>query len=307
MAAPYRLRGIPFVDVTPRITTGNIFWVDSGIGVNDTAHGGDPDTPVATIDYAIGLCTASNGDVIYVAPGHTESINATTALFLCDVAGVSIIGLGNAANRPLITVGTATTAEVNITAQNVLLKNLQFTSAIDSLGNFVNVAANHTTIEDCFFYTADTYEAVCFINLVTTYDYLTVRGCRFVQPTDPGGTDAAAGTGCFYLVDSEYVTIENCQMVGQFETAMFHNKTTAAGQLWIKDCYGYSSLATSQIGLLVEGATGGAIGGLYINPAGTDVTTAQLWGVESTTFFIASYFGNDSGGGQGAVFVTAAT
>lgn len=305
MTIPNRLRGIPFVDASGAITSGNVFWVDSSTGSNNNT-GLDPDWPLATIDYAIGKCTASKGDVIYVMPGHTEAVSAASGIS-CDVAGVSIIGLGNAGNRPLITLGTATTATVNVSAQNVLIKNLQFTSAINDLAVFIVVAANNTTIEDCKFYTANTYEAFCFISLTTTYDYLTVRRCQFIQPTDPAGTDAAAGTGVFYFVDSEYITIEDCQFVGYFETAIFHNKTTAANQVWVRRCYGYQYLSTAVIGELVEGMTGGDIGSLYINPNATDVTTAQLFGTESTTYFIASYFGNDSGGGQGAVFVTAAT
>jgi hypothetical protein len=304
MAGRYpRVGGAIFPFVFQEITPGNVFWVDSGTGSDDN-RGDDPGRPFATIDYAIGQCTASNGDVIYVFPGHAENVASASAITV-DIAGITIIGLGNGTNRPTLTY-TATTSTVVVSAANCKIANIRFVSGINDLAVFLTLGANNATVENCDFITASTYEAFNFIGITTTYDYATIRGCRFIQPTDPEGTDAAAGTGAIYLVDSEYVTVEDCQFVGYFETAIIHNKTTAAGQLWIRRCYGYQKLA-AKIGLLVEGCTGGDIGSLYINPNATDVTTAQLFGTESTTFFIASYFGNDSGGGQGAVFVTAAT
>jgi len=95
------LRGIPWMGFPPDITTGNIWFVDSGHPfASDNTHCGEsPLEPFATIDYAIGKCTASNGDIIYVMPGHAETVNATATL-TCDVAGISIVGLGNGTNRP---------------------------------------------------------------------------------------------------------------------------------------------------------------------------------------------------------------
>src|SRR5690349_3795433 len=77
---------------------GDIYFVGSGVtGATDAAgYGKTPDAPFATLDYAIGQCTASQGDVIYLLPGHTET---TTAIAL-DVAGVRIIGLGWGRIRP---------------------------------------------------------------------------------------------------------------------------------------------------------------------------------------------------------------
>src|SRR5512139_4050842 len=99
-----RLRGVPFLGLPPDITTGNIWYVNynHANAADTTANGQDPVYPFKTIDYAIGQCTASNGDIIYVMPGHTEDIIAAGSITV-DVAGVSIVGLGNGTNRPLIT------------------------------------------------------------------------------------------------------------------------------------------------------------------------------------------------------------
>src|SRR5688572_2883165 len=71
---------------------GSIFFVHSGTGSNSN-DGSSPDSPMATLDAAIGLCTASKGDTIYVMPGHAETIAAADG-FDADVAGVSIVGIG---------------------------------------------------------------------------------------------------------------------------------------------------------------------------------------------------------------------
>ena len=288
------------MDASGKIAPNKVFWVDSNYEAADKY--GTFTRPFSTITAALAVCTANKGDIIYVKAGHASSISAAGSITV-SVAGVSIIGLGKGTSRPTLTY-SATTSTMIVTADNVKISNLRFVSAINDLAEFLTVTANHCLVENCIFSTANTFEAFCFIGLTTTYDYLTVRGCRFIQPTDPAGTDDAAETGCIFLVDSEYVTIENCQFVGNFETAIIHNRGTAAGQLWVRNCYGYNALSTAQIYTLVEGATGGDIGGLYTNPNATDVTTAQLFGSASTKFFVASYFGNDSGGGQGAVKIT---
>src|SRR3972149_5631068 len=84
----------------PGLAPGDTFFVHSGTGTDGAGYGKNPDAPVATIDYAIGLCTANKSDVIYVLPGHNEGLgNAQIAV---DKAGVSIIGLGHGADRPPI-------------------------------------------------------------------------------------------------------------------------------------------------------------------------------------------------------------
>ena len=85
-----------FTVVNNSMTTGNIFFVHSGTGTNGAGYGQNPDAPVASIDYAVGLCTANQGDRIYVMPGHVETV-ATASGLAADVAGVEIIGIGTEA------------------------------------------------------------------------------------------------------------------------------------------------------------------------------------------------------------------
>jgi len=50
-------------------------------------------SPLPTLDYAIGKCTAGRGDTIYVCPGHAETL-ATASAVTFDVDGVEVVVLG---------------------------------------------------------------------------------------------------------------------------------------------------------------------------------------------------------------------
>ncbi|MDO8630541.1 MAG: hypothetical protein Q7R41_08605, partial [Phycisphaerales bacterium] len=126
--------------------SGNIFFVDSAVGVDGAGYGSTPDAPLATIDYAIGLCTASQGDRIVVLPGHAETTTAITA----DKAGISIIGLGDGNARPAIT-GDAVADVITITANDVTIENLRFVTATAAVSANVNIAAARATIRGCKF------------------------------------------------------------------------------------------------------------------------------------------------------------
>jgi hypothetical protein len=288
-------------------TTGKYFFVSSSGGSNN--HKGTPEKPFATIDYAVGRCTASKGDVIVVMPGHAETISAAAGIAL-DVAGVTVIGLGAGSLRPTVTLDTSTATDVNVSAANVTIKNIRFVGNIDSLVNFIDIDEEYCTIEDCVFVTSSTKEAVGFINMATTKDNLTIRGCKFLQPTDPAGTDGAADTGAIFLVDSENILIENCEFYGNFETAFIHNRTTACKNLWVKDCRGIQSLSGAEPFQLVDGANGAMLGGGFITPAEVAATEATLVGTIGNSFFVLQpgSFGNDgAAGGQGGIVVTTAS
>jgi hypothetical protein len=291
--------------------TPHVFFVDSAIGVNSAgiAQGQDPREPYDTIDYAIGKCVANRGDIIYVAPGHTETISAAAGIAL-DVAGVSIIGLGWGTLKPTITHGTVVGADFNISAANVLVKNLRFVSAINDLTNFLDIDVGNVIVEDCDFVTASALEAITFIDIATTFDDFVFRRCRFFQPTDPAGVDGGAGTGCIFMVDSENIFVEDCEFYGNFETAIFHNRTTACKNLWVKDCRGIQSLSGAEPFQLVDGANGAMLGGGFITPAEAAATEATLVGTVGNSFFVlqSGSFGNDGGaGGQGGIIIATAS
>ncbi len=157
---------------------GNVFWVDSNHGGSN----GNPGTwtrPFATLDYAIGRCTASNGDIIMVKPGHAEAISSATALAF-DKAGITIIGVGEGSQRPTFTLDTANTATISVTASGVTVQNCIF------VGNFLSIATVFTVsgaadfvVDSCEF--RDTSAILGFLSVVTTVVSTNTDGLTFTR------------------------------------------------------------------------------------------------------------------------------
>lgn len=129
------IRGIPLVVSHP----GLVYWVSNSSVLSNGARGGSDgndgsyQSPFATIAYAITRCTASRGDIIMVKPGHAESISAAAGLIL-SVKGIAIVGLGYGSLRPTITLDTANTATITVTANDITVHNILFKA------NFLNIA-----------------------------------------------------------------------------------------------------------------------------------------------------------------------
>lgn len=183
--------GVPIMGSTsPDVLAGNVFFVGATAatkwiaGVDDPSYG-SLEKPFATIDYAIGKCTANQGDVIYVLPGHTETIAAAGGI-TCDVAGISIIGLGNGDLRPTIT-WSATASSWLVTAANVLIKNIITTISVDEVVSMFAVSAAGCTLDAVDFkeYGAKgaTGQAIQFLLTTSGASNLTIQNCRHRQLT----------------------------------------------------------------------------------------------------------------------------
>ena len=161
------LRGMPLLTLYP----GNVYWVDSGGG------GGSKGTfahPVATIVEGLALCTASNGDIIVVKPGHAETITTTLSM---NKNGVAIVGLGSGSLMPTFT-GTGATDDLDVAADNMAFVNLQFKHTTAAATAMINIGAEWCTISGCRF-EQSLYSEEC---IVVEYDKddLTIADCEFV-------------------------------------------------------------------------------------------------------------------------------
>jgi len=173
--------GVPILGSGPIFTTGNIFFVDSGAtnAGDNTRAGAGPDFPFATIDYAVGRCTANNGDHIIVMPGHAETVSAAGGLDL-DVAGITIIGVGAGPDTPTVTLDTANTADVDVDAAGITVENIHFIANFLDIAAAIDVNANDFTLRGCrFSETSVILNAAIWIqDHLTTSDRITVQGCR---------------------------------------------------------------------------------------------------------------------------------
>lgn len=155
-AAGITIRGMPVAMTHP----GKVFWVSNASTLSDRQIGGSNgnkgtfDAPFSTIAGALSFCVANRGDIVMVKPGHAETVSAAGGITL-SVAGVAIIGLGAGSMRPTITLGTLTTASVQVTASNETISNFLFVSALAAVATVFEVAttvvANDLTIDRCEF------------------------------------------------------------------------------------------------------------------------------------------------------------
>ena len=166
-------RGVPVEGLggigSPLLTTGNVYHVDSGADTADDDNAAtNPKQPAATLDGAIGKCTANNGDVILVAPGHSETISAAAAITF-DVAGVTVIGMGVGNSRPTITLDTAATTDIDVTAADVQIHNMIFSMNYADIVEGFDLSASGFVVNKCrFVATATNMNFVDLIKGTTT-------------------------------------------------------------------------------------------------------------------------------------------
>lgn len=209
-------------------TTGSIFYVDSTTGTSGGS--GSLSSPTATIKQAMALCTASKGDIILCFPGHAETIVNATDLAM-GKAGVSIIGLGQGADRPLITYGTSTSANIPITAASCRLANVVLLNNIDSATAAVTISAADVMLDGVEIRDQTDKEFVVGVLTTSAADRLTIRNCFH-----NGYTGGDACTEAFSLIGVDVGLIENCRFLGNYSTACINMLTTACTKMVIKDC-----------------------------------------------------------------------
>lgn len=250
----------PFVDGRP--CTGNVFFVDSGHArASDSpavgGHGRDPAKPFATIDYAVGQCTANNGDYIYVCPGHAETLAAAAAID-ADVAGITIVGIGNGETRPIITMGTTTTVDIDIDAADVYIENIVFKPALDAIVAMIDVNADDFTMKNCEFRDHASYQAVTYIDI----NGGAANGCDRAKiiNTKILATNDGATNGIELGEVADGVEIVGCYIDGDFSNAGIHNPTgKVLTNLLIKDCIVANRETGDHAIELVSACTGFAI------------------------------------------------
>lgn len=218
----------------PFIGSGKVFVVgDSGTANRSMLQdlfNVDPDGVdrfFSTIDAAIGACTADAGDVILVMPGHTESISAAAGI-AADVAGISIIGLGQGSDRPTLTFETSTAADIDIDAANITVENILFKCDKDGLVAGIDVNAANFTLKNCEFQNVGTDDALIWIITDANADDIHIIGNVFRQ-------NHAGPTEAIRLVGADRAIIKDNYIFGDYSTAAINGITTASIEILIKE------------------------------------------------------------------------
>jgi hypothetical protein len=220
------IRNVPLAMAYP----GKVYWVSSTNGSN--GQKGTFDRPWGTIHYAVGR--ASVGDIIYVKPGHTETVTAAAGLDI-GTAGIAIIALGSGASRPKINFTTATTADMDVDAASVCMMNFLFTGGVDALVAPIDVNASDFSLINCEWRDV-TGQAVDVVLADANADRLLIDGLFH------NGAAAAGGASAIALIGMDNPTIRNFKIVGNFSVGAIDMRTTAvvdcdihSGYVWNKN------------------------------------------------------------------------
>jgi len=274
------VRGMPLLQSQP----GQVWFVDNSSVLNPNQRAGSDSNrgtfldPFATLNYAVNTaCTASRGDIIFVMPGHAETISSAAILTLAT-AGVAIIGLGSGSMRPTFTF-TAAAANIPVTAANISIQNCLF------VANFADVASVFTAtgtatptdfaIDNCEF--RDTSSILNFISIVTgNATAASLSGFSFTRNTIVSLGTTAATTAIKFTAANARVTISD-------NTGNWAVLNDTAAML--------STGANSQTNFLFERnkinrPNTSTTGGLAISTSGTSWTGQcndnRIWGLDAS-------------------------
>ena len=255
------------------LSTGNRFFVDAGAsGVGSTAsYGNNPEAPLATwaLAFSLDVLTASQGDIVYLMPGHVESVIAAGTI-TCDIAGVKVQGLGDKDNRPIISFTTVDSADIDIDAADITFENISFRCNIASLLAAIDVNASGFTIRNCSFMGTDAADEAFLISIITdaAADDITIEDCQFHYLNAEDGTAiTTTSTECIRLVGADRAKIQRNYISGDFTTSAINSITTASDDLLILN-NNIQNIATENItgGIDLHASTTGFMDGnmLYV-------------------------------------------
>ena len=177
--------------------TGDMYYADSNVSIEGS--GDSWKNAKDTIDEAINLCTASNGDVILVAQGHAESWTAADG-FDADLAGITIVFCGNSQDQGTLTFAD-TDATVAIGAANVTIYGGRFLAGISEVvsGIIGEAGGDNFRLIGATFPepTTSTFEFDETITVASGADGVLIAGCVGYSADDSGASsflDLTAGS-----------------------------------------------------------------------------------------------------------------
>lgn len=208
------VRGMPLLQMQP----GQVFFVNNSTVLNPNQRAGSNNNrgtfldPFSTLTYAVNTaCVANRGDIVFVGPGHAETISSASILTLAK-AGVAVIGLGSGSMRPTFTFTTATTANIPVTAANMSIQNCLFVANYADVASIFTATGTATptdfSIENCSF-----RDTSSILNALTVFSgNATANSCdgfRFVGNRVSSLGTTAATTAIKLPSDTNRITINN--------------------------------------------------------------------------------------------------
>lgn len=298
--------------ISPQLVeaSGQVWFVGNGnflgglgaIGASDGNDGMSPMRPFATLGKAVTMTVSRRGDVIYLLPGHDESLIATQTI---AKAGTQIIGLGVGNLRPTFQF-TGAIDGFNVSGSGIRIRNLIFNiSGGGTQTAKINLAGSTNTIEGCLFYAG--VNDADLITVPATGDYSKILKNEFIV-TAPGPTsaiviEASTTTGTqiignyfdgnsvanAWVNGAIFSTVAHTNFLGQMNVFRFGTgfNFTAAATGYIVWNYGGGVYVPGNCEVLMPGGGGAGAGagggGFAPDSGGSSAGTPQTVAPESTT------------------------
>ncbi len=244
-------------------TWGNVRCCYSG--ATGGATGISPADAYATLIAAQTGAVADNDDVVYVLPGHAESIIAAAGMTFSK-AGVKYQGVGRGRARPIITFSTIISAQMIVSGARINFDNIVFDfTGFDAITACISVTGADVSFTNCEFVCQNsTISPVIGILTAATASRFRVEDCRFLGVQT--STTAATCVGFIkHEVGADFIFRRN-HMTGK-ATQLILNATTVLGGT-IADNYIHVYTGTKGIAL-AAGTTGEGFNNRLVVASGT--------------------------------------
>jgi len=265
-------------------TFGNIWFVKSTTG-SDTANDGKSiDTPLATVDAAVGKCTANNGDKIVVLQGHAETVTSSSTTL--DVAGIEIICLGEGQEMPVFTFSTAA-ATITVSANSVKWNGGSFIANFaDVAGAFTIGAAKDFQLIGGRF--TETSADLNWFNIVVTgatdnaADGLTVKNC-YALMKDAAGKAFVSVLGNLDRLDLEDNFVDTASTADAAQFITMSSKVCLGARILRNTLIALGASGTT-VGIFATGSSTTSTGVMAFNLATSLDTTTELFDTATLDF-----------------------
>lgn len=287
------------IDPNPRpegarggIASAKTLYVCSGGGLETglTGDGTDINYPKSTLLGAITALAgrANKGDVIYVLPGHTESISAADYFSAGTTASYfSVIGLGNGTNRPAFTWTTATSTWLLDTAGVEIVNCRLFLAGAHAAGSALTVAApitvsgNNCRIVGCEIFWGFDADQIVGDGIIVTGD-----GFEFINNKCLAATAAVPSNTFLTLTGADDCVIRGNWIEGATDATtrgVVDVETTECLRMIVENNYISNTLANSTIAFSPLASSTGyvAYNRFFVNSGILPITASLLYWYEN--------------------------
>ena len=255
------IRGVPIDIPNP----GEVFWVNNTTvtakgakGGSDTGNKGTYKEPFATVDKGISSGKIARGDIVYVMPGHAETVS-TTSIDL-DIAGITVICLGSKRNQAVFTYD-ATGSTITISAADCSwVGGVHQSTILDCASAFTIGAATGATVAEAQF--DDTSSILNFLSIVTT------------GSTDNEADDLTVASNVWYGLNTTPLAFVSI-LAAELRPTVYNNEAylaaTSGGEFITLAAKIVSAASFTHNTHVVVGATGTTTG-IFLTGSGTTST-----------------------------------